>query len=224
MKKKVFNQTIELEWKEPIESIKFEGDDAWGADEKGKVCSLLLTLSGKGETGSDILNPRDVKMPSIGKKIPAKIEMKRYYSESQRQYFVEDNILFDYRLTASKFDLTVLELKKLNDNAVAYFDDNDELKFLLLINILSFDFYFNSPEDSALNLYILSPSLRNQLWIFYVNSCLYQYDCQLHEYESAIRFGEELLKKEGLTENTFEFIKSNIVFWKEIVEDEYSSL
>ena len=220
MKKRIINNTIELEWGNILNTSKFEGDDVWGSNENGDICSLILTMTGKEETGSNFLKIEDSGINLSANNFTA-LKRKSFYTESKRQYFSDNKILFDYRVNQTAFDLSELKTKVLNDNVVAFFNNDNELEFLMLMGVFSFDFYPNSLKDEPIKLNNLNLPLKEQLWEFYIMSCLYQYDCSLSEYKNAIQKGEILLKKDGLDKSILKFIETNIEFWKEIIEDEF---
>ncbi|MCV9933721.1 hypothetical protein OIU80_15665 [Flavobacterium sp. LS1R47] len=219
MKKNIINGIVELIWDTPFYSGKYEGDDTFSVDEKGNICGLVLTTAGKEEVGSDFLK---VNIPPINFDSNNFEKLKiNDFSESKRQYYFDDKILFDYRDTKNYFDLSKFKIKVITNNIVTFFNVNNKIEFLLVIDIYSFDFYPNSSEDSPLKLDGFNLFLKKQIWDFFVRSYLYQYDCSLGEYVDSINSGENLLKNKDIPLSIIRFINSQVEFWKEIIEDEY---
>ncbi len=222
MIKNIIGNILQIQWATPVQGMKFEGDDTWGRDVNGELCCLMLTLKGKAETGSDFLDINQINASRISDHNRSEsFVWVNEFPESQRQFFLDDKILFDYRVEKSTVDLAKCKPIELSESVAVYVNSVGIIQFILISGIETFDFYPNSPSEKSFKLKEFDGSKREEIWHFFALSCLYQYDCTLDEYKSAIDIGKSLLKDEGLPESLKEYIEESIEFWEDIIEDDF---
>lgn len=222
MIKNIIGNILQIQWNTPVEEMKFEGDDTWGRDVNGEVCSLMLTLKGKAETGSDFLDVNQMNASPISDNHRLEsLGLVEQFPESQRQFFLDDKILFDYRVKKSVIDLAGCTQIQFSESVAVFVNSLGTIQFVLISGLETFDFYPSSPNDKSFRLVDFATNRREEIWHFFALSCLYQYDCSLDEYKSAIDIGRSLLKDEELPEGLKEYIEDSVAFWEDIIEDDF---
>lgn len=223
MMRRIVNNLIEVEWKNPVHIMKYEGDDVWDSDEDGYLCGFKLHILGKEESGSQILYSDFDHLLNLGsnsKAGPLKLNVKTYFQESCRQYILGSSIFFDYRQNVVDIPLSdSLKLNRLTEGVFASLNPNGELEYIILENVYNYEFYFGSVKSSPIFLKKLEDNSGAKIWGFYKKSLIYQYGCSNSFYRELIKDGNKLLEEAVLPKDFYNYLNQTLDFWEDLVDN-----